>query len=588
MEGFSIFNILAMVGGLSMFLFGMNIMGQALERRAGSKLRTLLGKMTTNKLAGFFTGLGVTAVIQSSSATTVMVVGFVNSGLMTLKQAINVIIGANIGTTVTGWILSMAGIDGDSNIMVQLLKPDSFTPIIALIGIIMYMGSKKTKTKDTGMILLGFAALMFGMEQMSNAVGGLSEVESFRQLFVAFQNPIFGVLAGTILTAIIQSSSASVGILQALTETKQVTYGAAYPIILGTAIGTCITAILSSIGTNKEARRAAMAHLLFNLGGAIICLIPFAIIQMIAPPAILNESASYLGVAILNTALKLPATFVFLPLSSVIEKLAIKFVPSNGDEDADVVEELDERLLETPPLALERCHVYAVEMAECAINGLRKSLECVTSEFSDEMAQSIRRDEDKTDHYEDVLGTYLVKLSTRAISEADSEEVASLMKMIGDLERISDHSVNILESAEEMRDKKMTFSEHANEEMHNLISAVANILDLTQAAFLNKDEVIASEVEPLEEVIDRLKEVMRMKHILRVQKNKCTIEAGFVWSDLLNNLERTSDHCSNIAACIIDSKEHNMNMHETLRMARKSDPSFHEKLASYAAKYSID
>lgn len=577
-----IFDFLSLVGGLCLFLFGMNVMGQALERRAGGTLRTLLGKLTTSKAKGFLTGLGVTGVIQSSSATTVMVVGFVNSGLMNLKQAINVIMGANVGTTVTAWLLSLSGIESD-NLFVQLFKPTSFTPILALIGIIFYMFCSSSKKKDTGTILLGFAVLMFGMDTMSAAVSGLSEVESFRNMFVAFENPLFGVLAGTLLTAIIQSSSASVGILQALAVTGQVSYGAAIPIIMGQNIGTCITAILSSVGTNKNAKRAAVVHLAFNVIGTIVWLTVFWIIKALLAPQLLNESASLVGIAIAHSTFNILCTALLLPLSGMLEKVAHRIVPESKSKEQDA--ELDELLLATPSLALENCHSVASEMAETAASALKGSIDTL-SRYSAKLDEDIREKESKTDHYEDILGTYLIKLSSNQVSEQDSAEAAKLLKMIGDFERISDHAVNILESAEEMNSKDLKFSESAMKELGVLTDAVEEILDLALRAFLDEDVEAASKVEPLEEVIDGLKEQMRTRHILRLQQGDCSIDAGFVWSDLLTNLERTADHCSNIAVCVLEAGS-DMNIHESLHEMKAYNDDFKAEFEKYAAKYSI-
>lgn len=577
-----IFDFLSLVGGLCLFLFGMNVMGQALERRAGGTLRTLLGKLTTSKAKGFLTGLGVTGVIQSSSATTVMVVGFVNSGLMNLKQAINVIMGANVGTTVTAWLLSLSGIESD-NLFVQLFKPTSFTPILDLIGIIFYMFCSSSKKKDTGTILLGFAVLMFGMDTMSAAVSGLSEVESFRNMFVAFENPLFGVLAGTLLTAIIQSSSASVGILQALAVTGQVSYGAAIPIIMGQNIGTCITAILSSVGTNKNAKRAAVVHLAFNVIGTIVWLTVFWIIKALLAPQLLNESASLVGIAIAHSTFNILCTALLLPLSGMLEKVAYRIVPESKSKEQDA--ELDELLLATPSLALENCHSVASEMAETAASALKGSIDTL-SRYSAKLDEDIREKESKTDHYEDILGTYLIKLSSNQVSEQDSAEAAKLLKMIGDFERISDHAVNILESAEEMNSKDLKFSESAMKELGVLTDAVEEILDLALRAFLDEDVEAASKVEPLEEVIDGLKEQMRTRHILRLQQGDCSIDAGFVWSDLLTNLERTADHCSNIAVCVLEAGS-DMNIHESLHEMKAYNDDFKAEFEKYAAKYSI-
>ena len=578
-----IFNVLTMIGGLSLFLFGMNLMGQALERRAGDKLRSLLDRMTSGVFAGFLTGLCITAIIQSSSATTVMVVGFVNSGLMTLRQAINVIMGANVGTTVTAWLLSLSGIDS-GNLWVQLLKPSSFTPVLALIGIINYMFCRSSKKKDTGMILLGFATLMFGMETMSGAVAGLKDVPAFTNLFIAFKNPVLGVLAGAILTAVIQSSSASVGILQALAVTGSVSYAAAIPIIMGQNIGTTVTAMISSIGTNKNAKRAAVVHLLFNVIGVVVLLTVFCIVRAALAPALLNESATMYGIAVAHSAFNLLCTAILLPAGSLLEKLACRIVPD--DARVEVVTELDERLLPTPSLALRQSRAVACEMAECSVRALNNALTALTAN-TPELAQSIRDDEERCDHYEDILGTYLVKLSAQKMGRSESEEATELLKTIGDFERISDHAVNILTSAEEMTRKGLTFSASAKNELATVTAAIREILSLSLKAFERHDTAIASQVEPLEQVIDTLKEQMRTRHILRMQQGHCSIEAGFVLSDLLTDLERTSDHCSNIAGCVIDARAHNLNLHETLRQAKTADGSFQQTYESYVEKYQL-
>lgn len=577
----TIFDALTLVGGLCLFLFGMNIMGQALERRAGSSLKILLSKLTTNRIAGFFTGFIVTSIIQSSSATTVMVVGFVNSGLMNLKQAINVIIGANVGTTVTGWILSMETISGES-VFLKLLKPSSFTPILALIGIIFYMFFKSTKKKDTGMILLGFAVLMFGMEAMSGSVSGLKDSPEFAQLFVMFENPILGVLAGAILTAIIQSSSASCGILQVLSDTGKVSVGASIPIIMGQAIGTCVTALISCFGTNRNAKSAAMAHLAFNIFGTVIWLTVYGIVDLVVSPALFALPASRFSIAVINTVFKLLCTFMFLPLTGMLEKVALKLVPET--KNADTITELDERLLQTPAVAIERCHVLAVEMAEDAFTSLRDGISCL-KKYDPALVAKIKEAEDKTDHYEDIIGTYLVKLSTLQIDDRDSAEAAKLLKIIGDLERISDHAKNLVDSAEEMKTKGITFSGEAEAEMNNLCAATEEILDLSYTAFIKNDMVAAATVEPLEQIIDKLKKLMRSGHITRLQQGACSIETGFVWSDIITNLERVSDHCSNIAGIVIDAAAENLNLHESLRAVKEESPVYKAQYEAFSAKY---
>ena len=579
-----IFHLLTMVGGLSLFLFGMNVMGEALERRAGSGLRLLLGKLTSSRMLGFLTGLAVTAVIQSSSATTVMVVGFVNSGLLTLGQAINVIMGANVGTTVTSWILSLGGIES-SNAFILLLKPSSFTPVLALIGIIDYMFLKDSRKKDTGLILLGFATLMFGMETMSGAVSGLKDVPAFQQLFLLFTNPVLGVLAGAVLTAVIQSSSASVGILQALSSTGSVTYAAAVPIIMGQNIGTCVTAMLSSVGATKNAKRAALVHLLFNIIGTLVCLVLFLAVRALFNPAILGESATHFGIAICHTVFNVICTTLLLPSGNLLEKLVCRLVPDTAAPEANA--ELDERLFATPSIALERCRALTGEMADVAAQALRDGAASILR-YSPDLAKSVREEENRTDHYEDILGTYLVRLSELKISTADSAEAAMLLKALNDFERIGDHALNLVESAEELENKQLALSDAARQELMVLIRAVEEIIDLSFQSFLTNDLEKARKVEPLEQVIDDLKEKLRLHHILRMQQGACGIETGFVWSDVLTALERVGDHCSNIAGCVIDTARHDWNTHEALRSARLDNEQFGEEYKAYAAKYSLN
>jgi len=579
----SIFSILNLIGGLSLFLFGMSLMGQALERRAGSRLKILLGKLTTNRITGLVTGLGVTAVIQSSSATTVMVVGFVNSGLMTLRQAINVIMGANVGTTVTAWILSLSGISSE-DVFVKLLKPSSFTPILALIGIILYMFTKESKKKDTGMILLGFATLMFGMEAMSGAVSGLRDLPEFQNLFVAFTNPVLGVLAGTLLTAIIQSSSASVGILQALASTGAVTYGAAVPIIMGQNIGTCITAIISSVGANKNAKRAALVHLSFNLIGTAVWLSIFCIVKAVAVPAVLERPASLMGIAVCHSVFNILCTVLMLPLAAVLERMVKKLI--SDDETIEQTEELDARLLGSPALALERCGQVLDRMAQTAVKAMKEALTTVCR-YDEEKALHIRASEDETDHLEDILGTYLVKLTSTQLGENESAKATEYMKLIGDYERIADHAVNILESAEELNDKEIEFSEQAREEYNLIAKAVEEIVDLSYMALKNDDLKAAQKTEPLEQVVDELKESLRTKHILRLQKRECSVEAGFVWSDLLTNLERVADHCSNVSGCVLDSVLNTMNTHQNQRLLRTDGDEYIQELKKLRKEYKL-
>lgn len=576
-----IFDVLTLIGGLCLFLFGMNLMGDALERSAGSKLENMIGKLTTGKFAGLMTGLGVTAVIQSSSATTVMVVGFVNSKLMTLKQAIHVIMGANIGTTVTAWILSLSGISG-SNIFLKLLKPTSFTPVLALIGIIFVMFTKGNKKKDIGVILLGFATLMFGMDTMTDAVSGLKDIPAFQEMFIMFKNPILGVLVGAVLTAIIQSSSASVGILQALAATGAVSFGAAIPIIMGQNIGTCITALLSSVGTTKNARRAALVHLSFNVIGTVVCLGAFSIVKAVFAPSLLDESATYAGIATAHSLFNVACTLFLLPMSGLLEKLAYKLIPDN--EQKEKASKLDERLLVTPAIALECARNLTCDMAELATTALKNSIECLSG-FDKAKAKYVREIEDKTDRLEDTIGTYLIKLSTKQLNENEGAMASMLLKAIGDFERISDHAVNIIESAEEMQEKGIVFSEGAEAEMEALSNATTEIVDMSYLSFINEDAEKATLVEPLEQVIDRMKELLRTRHIDRLRMSECSIEAGFVWSDLLTNMERVSDHCSNIAGCVIDTKQQNMNLHKSLKNFRSDSPVYREKYTEYTKKY---
>jgi len=581
-----IFNVLTLIGGLCLFLFGMNVMGDGLERRAGSGLKELLGKLTGSKIKGFLTGLAVTSVIQSSSATTVMVVGFVNSGIMTLRQSIGVIMGANIGTTVTSWILSLGGISSD-NIFMKLLKPTSFTPVLALIGTVFLMFSKSAKKKDVGTILLGFATLMFGMDTMSSAVSGLADVPQFRDLFLLFKNPVLGVLVGALLTAIIQSSSASVGILQALSSTGAVSYGAAVPIIMGQNIGTCVTALLSSFGTNKNAKRAAVIHLSFNVSGTVIWLTVFSIISAIFKPALFDTSATYLGIAVAHSAFNLLCTVLLLPMSSMLEYIAYRIVPEGKEAEKPV--ELDERLLVTPTIALAESGHLACKMAHIAVDGFKMSLSLLEQgkNYDSDTANEIRRLESETDRYEDILGTYLTKISVHQLGDSDSERLSILLKAIGDFERISDHSVNILESSEELTEKGIEFSDGAKKELGGLCAALSEILDITLDSFEHSNVESARCVEPLEQVIDRLKELLRDSHIVRLKNGDCTVEAGFIWSDLLTNLGRTSDHCSNIAGCIIDAEDHNMNLHESLGIIKTESDAFKKQYAEYAKKYLV-
>ena len=576
------FDVLGLFGGLCLFLFGMNIMGEALERRAGNSLQSILGKLTTGKLAGLLTGLGVTAVIQSSSATTVMVVGFVNSGLMSLAQAINVIMGANIGTTVTAWLLSLTGIEG-SAWYIEMLKPMVWTPILAVVGVVCYMFLKSNKKKDTGLIMLGFATLMYGMDIMSGSVSTLGDEVWFQELFLLFSNPVLATVAGAVLTAVIQSSSASVGILQVLSGTGRVSLGAAIPIIMGQNIGTCITALMSSVGTNKNARRAALVHLTFNVLGTVVWLAVYCIADaLFLHDFFANTQADVFNIAICHSLFNIACTILMLPLSGVLQKIAYILVPE--DKQPEKVEELDERLLATPFVALERARSLTIDMADCAalaVDAALKSLDGVDAK----QAKAIREWENKTDHYEDVLGTYLVKLSAARSSDEDSAQAAVLLRAIGDFERVADHAASILCAAEEMKEKSIRFTEAASTEMTVLREAVMEILGMACKAFADGDVEAAAKVEPLEQIIDALREELRRRHIARLQQGVCTIEAGFVWADLLTDLSRISDHCSNVAGGVIDLHEQNLNTHEALRAAKSDSETFRRLYSGYTTKY---
>ena len=579
-------DILALVGGLCLFLFGMNLMGSYLEKAAGGGLKTILGKLTTGKAAGFLTGLGVTAVIQSSSATTVMVVGFVNSGLLTLRQAINVIMGANVGTTVTAWLLSLTGVSGDAW-YVEIFKPTSFTPILALIGIILFMASKSNKKKDIGVILLGFATLMYGMDAMSASVAGLRESEGFASILTLFDNPLMGVLTGALLTAIIQSSSASVGILQALSSTGAISIGMSIPIIMGQNIGTCVTALISSVGTNRNARRASVVHLSFNLIGTAILLIVFSIVRSAVDIHILGDSADQFTIAICHTLFNILCTAIMLPCAGLLEKLSMKIIPEPKDADKkDKIILLDERLMTTPAIAIERCRVVTEQMASISKASLYKAM-AQLDEFNADIGAEIRDEEGQVDKYEDILGSYLVKLNTFPLTDRDMRESAKLLHLIGDIERISDHAVNIVESAEELNEKGIVFSDFALGELRVIISAVKEIVELSYVAYVNNDISAAKKVEPLEQVIDNLKEKLRTRHIERLQNGGCTIEAGFIWSDLLNNLERVSDHCSNIAGCVIEMAHNSLDLHQYLKNIKEGKGEFVEDFERFSQAYSV-
>ena len=580
-----IFNVLTLFGGLALFLFGMSVMGDGLEKSAGSKLKTILERLTSSPVKGFVLGLAVTAVIQSSSATTVMVVGFVNSGIMSLRQAIGIIMGANVGTTVTSWILSLSGIEGDSMFM-QMLKPSSFSPVLAVIGIILYLFVKNSKKKDIGAILLGFAVLMFGMETMSGAVEPLKDVPEFTNILLLFSNPILGVLAGAALTAIIQSSSASVGILQALSATGSITFGSAIPIIMGQNIGTCATAMLSSIGANKNARRTAIVHLYFNIIGTIVFLALFYSLKAIFDFQFVNQPINQLGIAIVHTCFNLLTTAVMLPFAGVLERLACATI-KDGQQVEDEFSLLDERLMVTPPVAIEQCRKLAVKMAEKSEMAMDKALSLIHN-FDPEVYEFVRKTESRIDVYEDRIGTCLVSLSSRSLSQADSREVSRLLHTIGDFERISDHAVDVAKSAKEMNDKQIHFSEDAYAELKVIASAVRNVLHMSIESFNTGNIALAEQVEPLEQVVDHLRSTMKNRHIARLQNGDCTIELGFIFTDLLTGFERVSDHCSNIAACMIELQHGSYDTHEYLsRIKSGQDAEFVERYNEYLKEYAL-
>ena len=578
-----LFDALTLIGGLSLFLFGMNIMGQALERRAGNSLMRILGRRTDNKFVGFLTGLVVTAVIQSSSATTVMVVGFVNSGLMTLRQSLSLIMGANVGTTITAWILSLSGISG-GNFFLQLLKPSSFTPVLALIGIVFLLRGKNSKAKDTGTVLLGFATLMFGLQTMSGAVSALDEVPAFHSLFLKFENPVLALLVGAVATAIIQSSSATVGILQSFSLAGLVSYSTAIPMIMGMNIGASVPILISAIGANKSAKRSALYYLLFNVIGAVLWMIIFLVFGSFVDQALLHSTANPFGIALVHTVFKLLCVIIISPFNRLIERLICVLVPDSSGPEKKV--ELDERLLNTPALALERCRVLMEDMARSAMDSITLSLSSYKN-CTEDIMKTVQQKEDLTDHYEDVIGTYLVKLSGKKISEDESMTSAEYLKLISDFERIADHSVNVTESAMEMKEKGIAFSADADNEIGIMIRAINHITLLSLNAFVNKDLDSALKVEPLEQVVDYLKEEIRTRHILRLQRGLCSIEAGFVLNDLLASMERVSDHCSNIAGCVMDAGMNNLNLHATLNDYKHNSKNFNKAFESFKEQYRL-
>ena len=581
-----IFKIVTLLGGLALFLFGMDVMGKALERQAGGKLQTILAKMSSNVFKGFLLGLGVTAVIQSSSATTVMVVGFVNSGIMTLKQAVGVIMGSNIGTTVTAWILSLSGLEGDSFI-IKLFKPSTLAPLIGIIGVVLYMG-KNEKRKGIGTIMLGFMALMTGMDIMGDSMEFLENEPWFAQLMISFSNPIVGILFGAGLTAIIQSSSASIGILQGLCSTGVVTYGSALPIILGQNIGTCITAIMGAIGANRNARRTAMVHLLFNVVGVGIFVIMFYGLGLFIEWKFLSETAAAWDIAVIHTCFNVAATCVLMPMNGLLVKLAYLFVPR--EQEPQKMELLDERLLATPAVAVQRAHEIAGEMAADAAKAMHLAIG-LTKKFEEGIMEQVVELEDKTDRYEDALNTYLVKLSAMNLSVRDNRILNTLLYTVADIERMGDHALSIAKAAQEMEEKKIEFSAQAKGELAVLEQAVMDIMDRTVAAYGSFDLQQAIKIEPQEQVVDSLVREVKSRHVRRLRDGLCTVEYGFVLEDLLTACERTADHCSNVAVEMLQVAEGKLEAHEYLNALKAGElhesAAFAEQFAQYKAQYAF-
>ena len=584
-----IFGILTMIGGLALFLFGMDFMGANLSKASGGKLEYILEKLTSNPLKAVALGAGVTAIIQSSSATTVMIVGFVNSGIMKLSQATGIIMGANIGTTITSWMLSLTGIQGDS-IWLKMLKPSSFAPVLALIGIIMYMFMKSEKKKYIGGILIGFAILMSGMETMSGAVKPLADVPEFTGILTMFSNPILGMLAGAVLTGIIQSSSASVGILQALCATGAVSYATAIPIIMGQNIGTCVTALISSIGASKNAKRAACIHLYFNIIGTVLFMVVFYSINAFVPFAFLGDAASPAGIAVVHSCFNIAATCLLLPFTKQLEWLACHTVQDKKEKQSTAENRLrllDARFLEQPALAMEHSNQVMSEMTRLTTNSLDVAMQLL-KHYDPEDEQLVEAMENRVDLYEDQLGRYLLEVSSRELTAADSLDLSTLLHCIGDMERISDHAVSIARSAKDMHEKQLSFSEHAKKEMDVLCAAVSELLHHTADMLETRDTKAATRIEPLEEVVDDLSDQMKLHHVERLRSGRCTIEMGFILNDLTNSLERIADHCSNVGVSILEQQDDSVGRHEMLReMKDGSDTGFTEIYREYKEKYRL-
>lgn len=584
-----IFGILTLLGGLAMFLYGMNVMGAGLEKMSGGKLERILENLTSNPIKAVLLGAGVTAVIQSSSATTVMVVGFVNSGIMKLSQAVGIIMGANVGTTITSWLLSLTGIEGGS-FFVQMLKPSSFSPILAMIGIILTMSAKSDNKKDIGQILLGFSVLMYGMQTMSGAVEPLADVPEFTGILTMFNNPVLGVITGAILTAVIQSSSASVGILQALSVTGGFTYGSVLPIIMGQNIGTCVTAMISSVGANKGAKRTAFVHLYFNLIGTILFMVLFYTCDAIFQFTFTDETVGVAGIAAIHTIFNVFATVILLPFTKGLEKLAYLTIPETADEKAvqdNVFTILDDRFLSSPTFAIEQCRSLVNQMAEMTREGFFEAMTVLT-DYSEEKIEDVIAKENRIDTYDDKISAYLTKLSSQDLSYKDSLKVTSLLHCLTDFERISDHSINVVENAQQMHQDGVSFSKKAREEMRIYSEAIIDILNRTTKAFVEGDAVLARTVEPLEEVIDELNKDVKKNHMKRLRKGKCTIELGLVLSDLAMNYERVADHCSNIAVYMMQLTDTELEEHSfTEQMDESESAEFAKQLTEFKKRYEL-
>lgn len=591
MNQFDFFSFLTMVGGLALFLYGMSLLGDGLSQASGGRLERILEKLTSNPLKAVLVGAGVTAVIQSSSATTVMVVGFVNSGIMKLQQAVGIIMGANVGTTVTSWILGLTGIDS-SSFFIKLLKPTSFSPILAIAGVAILMFSHKEKLKNAATIMVGFAVLMFGMDTMSTAVKPLADVPEFTSILTRFSNPVLGMLAGLVLTAVIQSSSASVGILQALCATGAIGYSAAIPIIMGQNIGTCVTAMISGVGASKNAKRAALVHLYFNIIGTVLFMVVFYVINAISPFGFMEDAATPFGIAMVHSIFNIAATLCLLPFSKVLVRLACLTIREEDKQVQTSPEDkalslLDSRFLETPSYAVEQSRNVAAAMAELSEESMNLAMELL-DQYTPEKAARVVQLESEVDRFEDELGSYLVKLSAKNLPEKDSHVLSEILHCIGDFERISDHALNIKQAAEEMYTKKLSFSEKAGQELAVFRRAVHDILKITMLSFNEDDLSLAAQVEPLEEVIDALNLEIKQRHVKRLRKGKCTIELGFVLSDITTNFERVSDHCSNIAVCLLQVSEDEFDTHAYLDHLKQEDNmDFQGKVMAYRERYQL-